>query len=104
MENTLLIIYHKARHYKHSYAGTHSDDYIPIEEAAQQSGLHINTLKRLLREGVIEGYKAIHQRKRRRMVSVVSLRQYTDPVYGFLLDLPGPKLFLRRMDEEDEED
>ncbi len=77
------------------------DDYIPIEEAAQQSGLHINTLKRLLREGVIEGYKAIHQRKRRWMVSAASLRQYTDPVYGFLLDLPGPKLFLRRLDKEE---
>jgi DNA-binding Lrp family transcriptional regulator len=80
------------------------DEFIPIEQAAQQSGLHINTLKRLLREGVIEGYKAIYQRKRRWMVSVVSLRQYTDPVYGFLLDLPGPKLFLRRIDEEDEEE
>ena len=78
------------------------NDYIPIEEAAQQSGLHINTLKRLLREGVIEGYKAIHQRKRRWMVSVASLRQYTDPVYGFLLDLPGPKLFLRRLDDDSE--
>jgi hypothetical protein len=38
------------------------------------------------------------------MVSVASLKQYTDPVYGFLLDLPGPKLFLRRMDEEDDEE
>ena len=78
------------------------NDYIPIEEAAQQSGLHINTLKRLLREGVIEGYKAIHQRKRRWLVSAASLRQYTDPFNGFLLDLPGPKLFLRRLDDDSE--
>jgi len=34
----------------------------------------------------------------------IDATQYTDPVYGFLLDLPGPKLFLRRMDDEDEED
>ncbi len=81
-----------------------SRDYLTLEEAAQRSGLHVETLKRLLREGVIEGYKAVYQGRRRWRVSAASLKQYTDPVYGFLLDLPGPKLFLRRMDEEDEED
>jgi hypothetical protein len=32
---------------------------------------------------------------------VRSLRRYTDPIDGFLLDLPGPKLFLRRVEGED---
>jgi hypothetical protein len=75
------------------------NDYIPLEEAAQRSGLHANTLKRLLRRGVIRGYKGRHAGRSRWLVSVISLRQYTDPVNGFLLDLPGPKLFLRKFDE-----
>jgi len=79
-------------------------DYITLDEAAEQSGLHPNTLRRLLREGVIRGFKTAHEGKQRWLVSVASLKQYTDPVYGFLLDLPGPKLFLRRVEEADEED
>lgn len=80
------------------------NDYIPLEEAVQRSGLHADTLSRLLREGVIEGYKAVYQGRRRWLVSVASLRRYTDPFNGFLLDLPGPKLFLRRLDETDAEE
>ena len=75
-------------------------DYIPLDEAAAMSGLHQNTLRRLLREGVIRGFKTAHEGKQRWLVSASSLRQYTDPVQGFLLDLPGPKLFLRRRDKE----
>jgi len=78
------------------------NDYIPLEEAADLSGLHENTLRRLLREGVIRGYKAAVEGKQRWMVSAASLRDYTDPIQGFLLDLPGPKLFLRRRDDANE--
>jgi hypothetical protein len=76
-----------------------SSDYVPIEEAAQLSGLHLNTLRRLLRVGVVRGYKLNHGGRQRWMVSVRSLQHYTDPVTGFLLDLPGPKLYLRKRDE-----
>lgn len=72
------------------------DEYLTLEAAAQQSGLHTNTLRRLLREGVLRGYKIGHRGKQRWLVSAASLRDYTDPMQGFLLDLPGPKLFLRR--------
>ncbi|MBM4425505.1 MAG: helix-turn-helix domain-containing protein [Chloroflexi bacterium] len=74
-------------------------DYITLKEAARQSGLHENSLRRLLRSKEIEGYK----RGWSWMVSVRSLDNYADPVTGFLLELPGPKLFLtRREDKEDE--
>ena len=77
-------------------------DYVTLEEAAKLSGLHPNTLRRLLREGVIQGFKTAHEGKQHWLVSVASLKQYTDPVYGFMLDLPGPKLFLRRLDDSEE--
>lgn len=79
------------------------DDYISVEEAARRSGLHENTVRRLLRSGEITGYKDSW----RWLVSVRSLRHYTNPVNGFLLELPGPKLFLTRRDErarQDEDD
>ena len=72
------------------------NDYVPLEEAAERSGLHPNTLRRLLREGVIRGYKANYGGRQRWLVSVASLKHYTDPVVGFLLDLPGPKMFLKK--------
>lgn len=75
------------------------DDYLLLETAAQVSGLHLNTLRRLLRAGVVRGYKANLRGRRRWVVSALSLKRYTDPFHGFLLDLPGPKLFLRRQDE-----
>ena len=77
------------------------DDFIPLDQAAALSGLHKNTLKRLLRQGEIRGYKAVWEGRRRWMVSVRSLRHYSDPIEGFLLDLPGPKLFLRKVEGED---
>lgn len=76
------------------------DDFIPIEEAAQLSKLHIDTLKRLLRRGVLRGFKVTSEGRRRWFVSVFSLRQYADPMTGFLLTSPGPKLFLKRLDED----
>lgn len=80
------------------------DDYIPLDEAAQRSGLHENTLRRLLREGILRGYKTRESGRQRWMVLVASLREYTHPFHGFLLELPGPKLFLRRRDEAEEAD
>jgi hypothetical protein len=75
-------------------------DYITIEEAVLRSGLHINSLKRLLRQGTIAGYKFNHHGRRRWMVSVRSLDLYLNPENSFFLDRPGPKMFLRRRDEE----
>ncbi len=80
-----------------------SDGYMTVEEAAQISGLHPNTLRRLLRQRQIVGYKKTVDGKVRWRVSASSLRQYTDPVSGFLLELPGPKLFLSRRDEGDDD-
>ena len=40
-------------------------DYISIEEAAEQSGLHVETLKRLLRAGVLAGYKSVERGRSR---------------------------------------
>jgi helix-turn-helix protein len=79
-----------------------SNDFIPIEEAARRSGLHSNTIKRLLRSGQLRGHKTNLSGRRCWMVSVYSLRHYTDPINGFLLDMPGPKLFLSKLHEEHE--
>ena len=70
------------------------NDYVSITEAAEHSGLHPNSLRRLLRQGEISGYKSSIEGKSRWRVSVSSLRRYTDPVDGLLLDRPGPKKFL----------
>ena len=77
-----------------------SREYIPIDEAARRSGLHSNTIARLMRRGVLRGFKATCEGHSRWMVSVQSLQHYTDPVNGFLLDMPGPKLFLNKLYEE----
>lgn len=81
-----------------------ANDYISIEEAARRSGLHTNTIARLLRRGVLRGYKASHGGRNRWLVSVHSLRHYTDPINGFLLDMPGPKLFLNKLYDEEGQD
>ncbi len=73
-----------------------SSTHISITEAARQSGLHPNSLRRLLRLGEIAGYKSSVEGKSRWMVAVSSLKRYTDPVDGVLLDRPGPKKFLKR--------
>jgi DNA-binding IclR family transcriptional regulator len=78
-------------------------DYINLKEAARRSGLHSKTIQRLLREGVLDGFKSKKGATRRWLVSVNSLRLYTDPWVGHLRDLPGPKLYLRRLDEDDED-
>jgi excisionase family DNA binding protein len=77
-----------------------ANDYISIEEAARRSGLHTNTIQRLLRKGVLRGYKAASQGRSKWMVSIQSLRHYTDPINGFLLDMPGPKLYLSKLGDE----
>ena len=79
-----------------------SAGYLVLEDAARQSGLHPNSLRRLLRQGVILGYKAKLDGRQRWLVSAASLKHYTDPVVGFLLDLPGPKMFLRRNNVDDD--
>ncbi len=73
------------------------DEYVILEEAARRSGLHTNTIQRLLQRGVLTGHKAIVRGRRRWLVSARSLRHYCDPINGFLLDLRGPKLYLRRL-------
>ena len=78
-----------------------SAEFVRLEEAARRSGLHPNTLRRLLREGILHGYKAVDQGKQCWWVSAESLRRYTNPLSGFLLDLPGPKIFLKRREEKD---
>lgn len=75
-------------------------DFVTLEEAARRSGLHPNSLKRLLRQGVLRGFKTTQAGRRRWLISAVSLRQYTDPLTGWLLDRPGPKLFLRRAEDD----
>ena len=86
-------------------SGDVANDYISITEAARRFGLHANTIARLLRRGMLQGYKTTSQGGASRwLVSVHSLRRYTDPVTGFALDMPGPKLFLSRLDEGEGDD
>jgi hypothetical protein len=80
------------------------DDYISIDDAASRSGLHPNTIQRLLRQGKIEGFKEHHAGRFRWRVSVRSLDQYSNPWTGFLMDQPGPKLYLTRRDKPDDTD
>lgn len=70
--------------------------FVQLEEASSKSGLHPNTLRRLLRLGTIFGYKTSRTEHVRWMVSIRSLAAYTDPVYGIALDHPGPKVFLKK--------
>jgi Helix-turn-helix domain len=78
------------------------NDYLSIEDAAARSGLHPNTIQRLLRQGKLEGFKEHHAGKLRWFVWVRSLDTYTNPWTGFLMDRPGPKIYLRRRDEDKE--
>lgn len=80
------------------------NDYLSIREAARRSGLHRNTIQRLLRQGILAGFKEHHGGQFRWWVSVRSLDQYTNPWTGFLMDRPGPKLFLTRQDKPDDPD
>ena len=79
-------------------------EYLTLKQAAELSGLHVKTLMRLVRAGKLEGYKANVGGARRWYISANSLSEYTDPYLGFLLDLPGPKLYLRRVNDEGEKD
>ncbi len=81
------------------------DEYLILEEAARRSGLHSNTIQRLLQQGVLLGHKAVVRGRLRWLVSARALRAYCDPINGFLLDLRGPKLYLRRLtDSQDDSD
>lgn len=88
------LFYHQAR--EEFIEMETSNTHISITEAAHQSGLHPNSLRRLLRQGEISGYKSSIDGKSRWMVSLSSLKRYTDPVDGLLLERPGPKKFLNR--------
>jgi hypothetical protein len=79
------------------------DKYLILEEAARVSGLHTNTIQRLLQSGVLTGYKAVVRGRMRWLVSARSLRYYCDPINGFLLDLRGPKLYLRRFTDSQDD-
>jgi Helix-turn-helix domain len=74
-----------------------AEDYISIDDAAHNSGLHPNTLRRLLRAGKLKGYK---RSRWYWMVSVRSLKAYADPVSGYLLEQPGPKPTLTSRDKK----
>lgn len=79
------------------------DEYLTLEEAAGRSGLHRHTVQRLVHGGVLSGYKGVVRGRMRWMISARSLRYYCDPINGFLLDLRGPKLYLRRLQDSAEE-
>lgn len=79
------------------------NDYLILEEAVRRSGLHEQTIKRLLKQGVIVGHKAAVRGHHRWLISARSLRGYCDPINGFLLDLRGPKLYLRRVSDNEED-
>lgn len=83
--------------------GRVSDEYLLLDDAARRSGLHANTIQRLLQRGVLTGHKAVVRGRRRWLVSARSLRHYCDPFNGFLLDLRGPKLYLRRLSDSQDE-
>lgn len=78
-------------------------DWVLLDEASRLSGLHVDSIERLLRQGVIRGYKDTANRRRRWLVSRRSLMHYTDPVVVFEDVRMGPKMFLvKRRDPEDE--
>ena len=79
-------------------------DYITADEASKRFGLHRNTISRLVRAGVLYGYKANVKGRRCWLVAVASLYRYADPYDGFLRDLPGPKLYLRRSDDDEDDE
>lgn len=79
------------------------DEYLTLKEAARRSGLHTNTIQRLLQQGVLTGHKAVVHGRLRWLVSARALRHYYDPINGFLLDLRGPKLYLRRLSDSQDD-
>ena len=74
-------------------------DFLTLEEASAISGLHPNSLRRLLRAGTLEGYKAVHGR-RRWLVSAASLRAYAPGFKSFPFDVPAPGLVLKKRSEK----
>ena len=102
-----------------THVGTHIDALAHVSQdgrlhggldagAASSGGrfqeLGVETITPIVRRGVLLGYKTSYQgRSRRWMVSVVSLRHYADPINGFLLDMPGPRLFLSKLHEDQDD-
>jgi hypothetical protein len=66
-------------------------DFITLDEAARRSGYHPNTLMRLLRAGVLDGYKDRVRGRYRWMISWRSLNAYTETLTTFASDRPGPR-------------
>ena len=76
------------------------DGYVVLEEALRLSGLHADTLTRLLRTGMIKGKKAVYQRRLRWFVSVASLSAYLNEENVFMSARTGPKMHLRRITDK----
>jgi hypothetical protein len=70
---------------------------VVLEEALRLSGLHVDTLTRLLRAGTIKGQKAKHNHRLRWFVSLASLQAYLNEENLFLSSRTGPKMHLRRI-------
>lgn len=76
-------------------------DYVGVEEGARLSGLHPNTIRRLLRAGELRGRKARWRGRTRWMVSKRSLRDYVETAITFASERPGPRMYLKRWREEE---
>jgi hypothetical protein len=75
-------------------------DYVGVEEAARLSGLHPNSIRRLLRAGRLSGRKGRWRGRTCWMVSRRSLREYVQTALTFASDRRGPRMFLKRWRDE----
>jgi len=50
-----------------------------------------------MRRGTVEGYRAGWRWR----ISARSLDDYANPVYGFLMEMPGPKIFLTKREDHE---
>lgn len=78
---------------------TMNDDYISLEAAVATSGLHPNTLRRLLREGIVRGRKTVIGGRPHWRVLNDSLRQYLAGAQVYWSERRGPRLKLRRLSD-----
>lgn len=70
-------------------------DYVKLKEAQRISGMHPDTLKRLLRSGEIRGFKATDDGRHRWFVSLRSLNQYREASTAFMSTLPPRRFYLK---------